>query len=239
MADVAGALDASNLPVNGGGVGRKRQQWGLTRNQIIMLLRAVAEDRIDTKQGKSYIPQWEARATMNRIFGPGNWDSEVIHETMIYETKLIKGDDQYPDKGNGKPYYVVAYKVGVRATIRDLWGNHLSSNVEYHVEENAPLPNRGEAHAMALTSATSYALRRALINFGDALGLHLYNKGGHAPVILQTLALSDPAAPGYKEPQKPQAAAAAAEPAAPAVEGAPAATQAVAAAFNHPEGRQG
>jgi hypothetical protein len=66
---------------------------------------------------------------------------------------------------------------------------------EYHVEENAPLPNRGEAHAMAVTSAQSYALRRAALNLGDNMGLHLYSGGSTAPLVANTLALVDPESP--------------------------------------------
>lgn len=209
---------------------------GLTRNQVLLLMRAVPPNVVDTKQGKSYIPQWEARAAMNRIFGPGNWDSEVIDEQLVYEKRIEKGDVDYPRSGDGKPYFVACYKMGVRTTIRDYWGNVISSNVEYHVEENAPLPNRGEAHAFALTSCESYALRRALINLGDALGLHLYNKGSLEPVVNRTLLLDDPASPLYKPPAQKAEPAPAAPPA--AEEQAEPAVAALAEGFNHPEGRQ-
>jgi recombination DNA repair RAD52 pathway protein len=207
---------------------------GLTRNQVLLLLRAVSPDIVERTQGKAYIPQFEARAAMNRIFGPGNWDSEVVSQELIYETKLVDGDSQYPSssKDKSKPYYVACYRMGVRVNVRDFWGNPISSNLEYHVEENAPLPNRGEAHAFALTSCESYALRRALINMGDALGLHLYNKGSLDPVVNKTLLLEDPESPLYREPKvvstTPQ----------PEANPAPDTNQ-LAAGFDHPEGRKG
>jgi hypothetical protein len=216
----------NNTPTSASGVSQPKR--GLTRNQIILLLRAVPREVVDVKQGKSYIPQWEARAAMNRIFGPGNWDSEVVDQELVYEKELNQGDVGYPEKGGGKPYFVACYKMAVRTTIRDYWGNQVASNVEYHVEENAPLPNRGEAHAFALTSCESYALRRALINLGDALGLHLYNKGRLEPVINKTLFLDDPESPLFRQKVAPEAAPAADEPA----------TNALAAGFDHPEGRK-
>lgn len=58
---------------------------------------------------------------------------------------------------------------------------------------------------MAITSAESYALRRAALSLGDAMGLHLYTKGSHAALVKGTLALQgDPEAPLYTPPQPQQ-----------------------------------
>ena len=67
---------------------------------------------------------------------------------------------------------------------------------------------------MALTSVSSYALRRALINLGDRFGLGLYNKGSEAPHGQYTIQLQ----PGIlsqwvpadqaQQPQRPQSTAA-------------------------------
>jgi hypothetical protein len=70
---------------------------------------------------------------------------------------------------------------------------------------------------MALTSAESYALRRAAISLGDNFGLHLYDKGSLAPLIAGTLALGgddespwgnelkqEPAAPNGDAPASPE-----------------------------------
>ncbi len=173
----------------------------LTKAQIKRLLKPVPADRIDTKQGKAYIPQHEARAELLRVLGPGNTDHTMLEPRLLYETKLDKGDPQYPAKGDGKPYWVVAYMVGCNLRCYDYEGRLVYDCTEYHAEENAPLPNRGEAHAMALTSAQSYAFRRAALNMGDALGLHLYDGGKATPLIKGTLALTnDPDAPLYEPP---------------------------------------
>lgn len=178
-----------------------RPHGQLTIAQIQRLLKPIDQSHVENKRGMSYIAQFQARAELTRIFGFGNWDSRVVHEELLYESRLAAGDDGYPKNPKSTYYYVVAYKVGVELNIRDYWGRPLTSFVQYHAEENAPLPNRGEAHAMALTSAQSYAFRRAAIDLGDRLGLGLYDKGSTNPLVVGTLQLTDPDsphAPAYK-----------------------------------------
>jgi len=173
---------------------------GLTRVQVERLVKAIDPAHVENKRGLSYMAQHEARAELTRIFGYGNWDSRVEEMILIYETKIEKGDPQYPAKGDGKPYYVACYRAGVRLRIRDYHGNPVCEFLEYHAEENAPLPNRGEAHAMAMTSVESYALRRAALGLGDRLGLGLYDKGSQTALVRGTLQLTDPASPLYVAP---------------------------------------
>lgn len=181
---------------------RKR---GLTRAQVERLTKAIDPNHVENKRGMSYIAQHQARAEMNRIFGFGNWDSQVDEMNLLYETILEQGHPQYPKNAKGgAPYFVAAYKAAVTVNIRDYWGNHIATFREYHVEENAPLPNRGEAHAMAVTSVESYALRRALIGLGDRLGLGLYNNGQVHPLVLGTLQLTDKESPLYIAPPDTQ-----------------------------------
>lgn len=170
----------------------------LTRAQVSRLLRPVREDRIESKNRMAYVPQHEVRAELIRIFGPGNVEHTMTNPELLYETKIEKGDAQYPEKGTKPAYWVTCYKVGCNLRIYDYAGNLVYDCTEWHIEENAPLPNRGEAHAMACTSAQSYALRRSALGLGDAMGLHLYDKGSSAPLVRGTLALQgDPDAPLY------------------------------------------
>jgi Rad52/22 family double-strand break repair protein len=167
----------------------------MTRAQIARTLTPIRKDRIESKQGLSYVPQQEVRAELLRTFGPGRTDHTMHEPRFIYETKIEKGHDQYPAKGNKPVYWVVAYMVGCTLRAYDYDGFLVYECTEYHVEECAPLPNRGEAHAMAVTSAQSYALRRAALSLGDNMGLHLYNKGSFAPLVVNTLALADTESP--------------------------------------------
>ena len=165
-------------------VGERR---GLTRSQIERLVRAIDPTHVDKRQGSlSYMAQHEVRAELTRIFGFGNWDSQVLQMDKLWEESYEKG---------GKTYYRACYRAAVQLNIRDYWGNDICSFVEYHAEANSGLPDRGEAEAMAITSVESYALRRAAIGLGDRLGLGLYNNGSEAPLVRGTLQLTDPESP--------------------------------------------
>lgn len=174
----------------------------LTRAQIVRLVSAIDPNHVDKKQRLSYMAQHEVRAELTRIFGFGNWDSQVESMELLYEREINKSDPGYPAKGDGKPYYRACYKASVRLTIRDYWGNQVCSFVEYHAEENSVLPDRGEAHAMAITSVESYALRRAAIGLGDRLGLGLYNEGKIEKLVKGTLQLTDAESPLYSAPDR-------------------------------------
>lgn len=167
----------------------------LTRGQVARLLTPVRGDRLEKKQGLTYVPQQEVRAELIRTFGPGRTDHTMHEPTLLYETRLEKDHIQFPKTGKAPEYWVVAYMVGCTLRAYDYDGFLVYECTEYHAEECAPLPNRGEAHAMALTSAQSYALRRAALNLGDNMGLHLYSGGSTAPLVMNTMALADPDSP--------------------------------------------
>jgi hypothetical protein len=184
-------------------------RYHLTQYQILQLVRPIALDHIEKKQGRSYIAQWQARAELTRIFGFGNWDSRVVEMQLVYERPVNKGEPGFPDKAKfpNQPYWVTCYRAAVEVNIRDYWGRPVCSFIEYHVEENSPQPERGEAHALAMTSVESYAFRRAVIGLGDRLGLGLYN-GGKADAVVQVggvAQLDDPESPQRYIPQAPQA----------------------------------
>jgi hypothetical protein len=156
--------------------------------------------------------QHEVRAELTRIFGYGNWDSQVLSMDKLWEYEVPPGvkHPEYPkepesrgggEKPGGKTYYRVCYKAAIRLTIRDYWGNEVCSFVEYHAEANSVLPDRGEAEAMAITSVESYALRRAAIGLGDRFGLGLYDKGSKAPLVKNSLQFTDPHSPYYQDPK--------------------------------------
>lgn len=169
----------------------------LTEQQMRRLVKAIDPGHVETKQGLSYIAQHEARAEMTRIFGFGNWDSNVLEMRQAYE---------YSEPGTGgnssKTYWIAGYAALVQVRIRDLWGMPVAEFSEWHFEENARQPNRGEANALAMTSVESYALRRALIGLGDRLGLGLYEKGSTAALVKGTLQLTE-LFPKRQQPQAP------------------------------------
>lgn len=173
------------------------EKRGLTKAQVRRLIQAIDPNHVDTKQRLSYMAQHEVRAELTRIFGFGNWDSQVEEMVFLWEREINHGEPGYPKKpqeGN-PPYYRACYMARVRLNIRDYWGNPVCSFVEYHAEANSVLPDLGEAHAMAITSVESYALRRAAIGLGDRLGLGLYNDGKKDALIKGTLQLTDSESP--------------------------------------------
>jgi hypothetical protein len=167
----------------------------LTKAQVQRLLTPVRPDRIEKVRGMSYVPQYEVRAELSRVFGPGNWDSDIHSVALVYEDSEDRPSGQGPGKVN--TYWRVCYRAACTLTIRDYDGNHICTHTEWHIEESAPQPSRGEAHALALTSVESYALRRACINLGDSFGLHLYKDGQISPLVKGSLVTTDPDSPLY------------------------------------------
>lgn len=183
----------------------KLGRGGLTFYQVEQLVMAINGAYVESKQGKAYLAQHQARAEMNRIFGYGNWDIIADDPVPMYEYSQPgqPGTKQDPNK----TYWITGYRMRVTISVRDLWGMPIATFTGIHAEQNAPLPDRGEAHAMAITSVESYALRRALINLGDRFGLGLYNGGSKAAHGQYTVQLEQGNLFRWQEvgqPQQPQ-----------------------------------
>ena len=120
----------------------------LTAAQVQRLLTPVRPDRIEKVRGQSYVPQFEARAELSRVFGFGNWDSHDPQRRVD-----LRGVGGPPQSEGDAPllYWRVCYRAACTLTIRDYQGNVICSHTEWHAEESAPQPSRGEAHALALT----------------------------------------------------------------------------------------
>jgi DNA recombination protein Rad52 len=144
----------------------------LTPKQHEILLQGINASRIAQRKGGggrslSYLEAWDVKAHMNRIFGFLNWSADVLSAELSYE-----------DNSDGK------WNVGYRVILR------LAVNGATYTEAavgSATLPQRGEAHDMAIKTAESDAFKRAAINLGDQFGLSLYNNGSVQPVVKQTL----------------------------------------------------
>lgn len=176
----------------------------LTRKQIERLRMAIDPSHVDKKQGKlSYMAQHEVRAELTRIFGYGNWDTQVEEMEFLFEYEVTQGHPEYPapDKKPKPIYFRACYRAGVRLRIRDYWGRPVCDFKEFHVELNSILPDRGEAHAMAVTSVESYALRRAAIGLGDRLGLGLYDGGKETALVRNSLQFTDAESPHFVAPE--------------------------------------
>jgi recombination DNA repair RAD52 pathway protein len=144
----------------------------LNERQYAQLLSPLNESRVAKRQqagrNLSYLEAWDVKAHLNRIFGFLNWSADVLESSLAFEEKNEKGQ------------WNVGYKVTLALRING------ASYTEAAVG-SASLPQRGEAHDMAIKSAESDALKRAAINLGTQFGLSLYNNGSLRDVVIQTL----------------------------------------------------
>jgi DNA recombination protein Rad52 len=144
----------------------------LNDQQYEQLLKPLNPNRVAKRsqagRNLSYLEAWDVKAHLNRIFGFLNWSADVIDSALAFEEKNEKGQ------------WNVGYKVTLRLAIGD------ATYTECAVG-SASLPQRGEAHDMAVKSAESDALKRAAINLGTQFGLSLYDNGSLKDVIGRTL----------------------------------------------------
>jgi len=110
------------------------------------------------------------------VFGFGGWSAEVLSADLAFE-------DAVPTKTGTGTNWNVGYKVILRLRIHDLNATYTEAAIG-----KATLPQRGEAHDMAIKTAESDALKRAAINLGDQFGLGLYNNGSLRPVVGASIA---------------------------------------------------
>ena len=146
----------------------------INESQYAQLLKSLNETRV-AKRGQagrqlSYLEAWDVKAHLIRIFGFGGWSADVKEAVLAFEEKTEKG------------MWNVGYKVILQLVIHDLGCTYTEAAVG-----SATLPQRGEAHDMAIKTAESDALKRAAINLGTQFGLSLYNDGSLRDVVGKTL----------------------------------------------------
>jgi recombination DNA repair RAD52 pathway protein len=154
-------------------------EYGINQTQYEQLLKPLHPSRVAKRSqaGRqlSYLEAWDVKAHLIRIFGFGGWSWTVIKAEVAFEEQNEKGQ------------WNVGYKVIGRLYISQLGCEYTEAAVG-----SASIPQRGEAHDMAIKTAESDALKRAAINLGTQFGLSLYNDGSLADVVRTTL---DKAAP--------------------------------------------
>lgn len=152
---------------------------GLTPEQHAILLKGLNGSRVAKRKGGggmqlSYLEAWDVKAHLIRVFGFCNFSADVLSADLMFE-----------EQPEGSRNWNVAYKVVLRLTI-ETGGFGVITYTEAAVG-SASLPNRGEAHDMAIKTAESDALKRAAVYLGDQFGLSLYNNGSTAPVVQITV----------------------------------------------------
>lgn len=149
-------------------------------DQVEQLLKPVEPWRVVTgSHVQPHLSQQDVLAHLNRMFGFGNFDVEVITAEPIFEEQVTNS------KGN--PAWSVGYRAIVRLTIRDARGEMVAHYDGGSTGESEGQPSRAASHDLAFKSALSTATKRAAIHLGDQFGLSLYNKGQREALVMGTL----------------------------------------------------
>lgn len=152
----------------------------LNEHQYDQLLKPLHPSRVAKRQqagrNLSYLEAWDVKAHLNRIFGFLNWSADVLTADLAFEQEK-----------DGK--WNVGYKVVLRLSFPD------GATYTEAAIGSATLPQRGEAHDMAIKTAESDALKRAAINLGTQFGLSLYDNGSLKDVVGTTLDRGEPGLP--------------------------------------------
>lgn len=159
---------------------------GFTRAQVAQLLQPINTNRVlrDGK-GHSHVSQQDVLAHLIRIFGFGNFDTEIISVECVFETPRV-------NSATGKPTdrWDVCYRAAYRLIVKDENGVEVC-HFEDGSTATAQNQTRGDAHDLAYKSALSLAKKRAAIPLGDQFGLSLYNKGQTSALVRGTLVIPE------------------------------------------------
>ncbi|WP_052062028.1 Rad52/Rad22 family DNA repair protein [Rhodococcoides fascians] len=134
-------------------------------------------------KGNAHLPQQDVLAHLNRIFGFGAFDYEMLSDDMVFEQQHTKRDGTKPE---GR--FDVCYRVTMRLTVRNSSGD-LVCRFEDGSTGSSSNQSRADGHDLAFKSAISLAKKRCAIALGDQFGLSLYNKGQLAALVGGTLVM--------------------------------------------------
>src|SRR5579859_6502239 len=162
---------------------------GFTDGQLAALRAPLARDHVKSRQqaGRtlSYIEGWVVIAEANRIFGFDGWDRETVECRCVTEAEVMMGANK--DRPGWRVAYVgrvcVTVRAGDTAVIRE--GTGYGSGIDADL---------GQAHESAIKECETDCTKRAMMTFGNPMGLALYDK---------TQAEVEPVAGRRTAPQKP------------------------------------
>lgn len=161
--------------------------------QTAQLLAPIKPNRVlrDGK-GHSHVSQQDVTAHLIRVFGFGNFSTELLGEpVLLFETVrpesrtgVVQRSGKEVDLAEAPHLwkYDVAYRVSMRLSIFDEHHNYVTS-YEDSSTGDAQNQTRADAHDLAMKSAISLAKKRCCINLGDQFGLSLYNKGQMSALV--------------------------------------------------------
>ena len=119
---------------------------------------------IKSFKGFAYIESHVVIDGLNRIFGYGQWDTDVVEHRVL--------DCSQRKQGNGRTGWAVTWYALVRLTVRSEGGD-----VAHYTDASCATafnPNVGDAYEQSCKSAISGALKRTARHLGRQFGLSLY-----------------------------------------------------------------
>jgi DNA recombination protein Rad52 len=128
--------------------------------------RAKVRHREQGRMRVSYLEGWQVIAEANRIFGFDGWDRLTLDASCVAEHERPVGRER--KSGWGVTYTArvqIVVIAGERCLIRE--GSGAGHGIDL---------DQGLAHESALKEAETDATKRALMSFGNAFGLALYDK---------------------------------------------------------------
>ena len=129
--------------------------------------RANVRQREQGRSRVSYLEGWQVIAEANRIFGFDGWQRQTIAVCCVAQGERTIGREQ-------KSGWGVTYTARVRVTVTAGGLTPLireGSGAGHGIDVDL-----GQAHESALKEAETDAMKRALMTFGNAFGLALYDK---------------------------------------------------------------
>lgn len=120
----------------------------------------VAELKAGSRGDHDYLPIHVVITQANRIFGHGNWNTEIIkHEPMLNAA------------GN-----VIGYQCIARVTVPQMGIKYEGFGCQALSTINGKIQDTAQSHDTAAKAAESDAIKRALRYLGDTFGNSLYEK---------------------------------------------------------------
>jgi len=129
--------------------------------------RAKVRQRRQGRSQVSYLEGWQVIAEANRIFGFDGWQRQTVQTRCVHQGERLIGEPQRPGWG-------VTYTARVRISVSTAGQPPLireGSGAGHGIDTDL-----GQAHESALKEAETDAMKRALMTFGNAFGLALYDK---------------------------------------------------------------
>ncbi len=147
---------------------------------IHKLNESLSKDDVKVRKGSgneklSYIAAYHAINEANRLFGFGNWSTEIMHIHQVDKTEYEKSPYNAGDVA--KPMISISYSCHLKLIIsngertachEDIgFGNGVAGNTAYGI---------GSCIELASKEAVTDALKRCLRYYGNKFGLSLYDK---------------------------------------------------------------